>query len=152
MGSSSTRIRTENATSSSLPRVSPHTAGRTRATTESAGLTTDADEVDALNDIIMAVDMRGRGDVGCAYYVAQEETIYCMEDVKIGGPDIVEGCKSFAPFQRVFQAHMGSVKIYVEPTAILVPTKADDALIDRLDPEIRARSSTAESRRRSRMN
>ncbi|KAF2093029.1 hypothetical protein NA57DRAFT_81710 [Rhizodiscina lignyota] len=77
----------------------------------------------------MAVDMRGRGDVGCAYYVAREETLYFMEDVKAGGADIVDGLKT-----------------YVEPTVILVPNRVDDALIDKLDPEVGARGTTAESR------
>ena len=38
----------------------------------------------------MAVDVRERGTVGCAYYVAAEEKLYFMEDVKLGGADIVE--------------------------------------------------------------
>lgn len=45
---------------------------------------------DTLNEVIMAVDVRSRGTVGCAYYVAREEKLYFMEDVKLGGADIVE--------------------------------------------------------------
>jgi DNA mismatch repair protein MSH5 len=38
----------------------------------------------------MAVDLRERGTVGCAYYVAREEKMYFMEDVRFGGVDVVE--------------------------------------------------------------
>lgn len=41
----------------------------------------------------MAINVRERGTVGCAYYVAREEKLYCMEDVKLGGAEIVQACK-----------------------------------------------------------
>ena len=47
---------------------------------------------DSLNEIIMAIDVRMRGTVGCAYYVAKDQRLYCMEDVKLGGPNVVEQC------------------------------------------------------------
>ena len=49
----------------------------------------DAD-LDALSEVIMAVNLTDRGTVGCAYYVAREEKLYFMEDVKLGGPDIID--------------------------------------------------------------
>lgn len=45
---------------------------------------------DTLGEIVMAVDMTTRGTVGCAYYVAADEKLYFMEDVEMGGPDVVE--------------------------------------------------------------
>jgi len=45
---------------------------------------------DDFHETIMAVDVRERGTVGCAYYIAAEEKLYFMEDVKLGGADIVE--------------------------------------------------------------
>lgn len=41
----------------------------------------------------MSINVRERGTVGCAYYVAREEKLYCMEDVKLGGAEIVQACK-----------------------------------------------------------
>lgn len=35
------------------------------------------------------------------------------------------------------------VKPYIDPTIILVSTRVDDAVIDRLDPELRSRGSVA---------
>ena len=54
----------------------------------------DEDEVDALCEIVMAVDAKGQGTVGCCYYVARDEKLYFMEDVKLGGADAVEACMS----------------------------------------------------------
>lgn len=48
---------------------------------------------DTLNEIVMAVDVRSRGTVGCAYYVARDETLYLMQDTSFGGPDTVEHCE-----------------------------------------------------------
>lgn len=53
----------------------------------------DAD-VDALTEVIMAVNMTERGTVGCAYYVARDEKLYFMEDVVMGGADVVDARKS----------------------------------------------------------
>ena len=53
----------------------------------------EREENDALNEVVMAVDLRDRGTVGCCYYVATEEKLYFMEDVKHGGFDIIDTCK-----------------------------------------------------------
>jgi DNA mismatch repair protein MSH5 len=50
----------------------------------------DRDEM--FDNVIMAIDMKERGTVGCAYYVAREERLFCMEDVVNGGKDVVETC------------------------------------------------------------
>jgi DNA mismatch repair protein MSH5 len=44
-------------------------------------------------EIVMAVALEGRGTVGCCYYVAREETLYFMEDVRFGSVDVVDVCK-----------------------------------------------------------
>lgn len=50
---------------------------------------TDAD-IDALDEIIMAVDIRERKSVGCSYYVAREEKLYLMEDMKLGDVEVID--------------------------------------------------------------
>lgn len=47
-------------------------------------------DLDSLDEVVMAVNLTDRGTVGCAYYVAREEKLYFMEDVKLGGADIVD--------------------------------------------------------------
>jgi DNA mismatch repair protein MSH5 len=49
---------------------------------------------DSIDEIVMAVDMKPRGTVGCAYYVAAQEKLYFMEDIELGGPDVIEARKS----------------------------------------------------------
>ncbi|QDS74512.1 hypothetical protein FKW77_007276 [Venturia effusa] len=80
------------------------------------------DDADSLNEVVLAVDLRERGTVGCAYYVARDEKLFFMEDARLG------------------------VKLHVEPTVILVSMRIDEEVMDRLDPELRHRaSSVAES-------
>jgi hypothetical protein len=45
---------------------------------------------ESLDEIVMAVDMKPRGTVGCAYYVAAQEKLNFMEDIELGGPDVIE--------------------------------------------------------------
>lgn len=48
-------------------------------------------EIDnSLDQVIMAVDMRGKDTVGCCYYVAKEEKLYMMDDVNYGGIDVID--------------------------------------------------------------
>ena len=54
----------------------------------------ELEDDDALSEVMMAIDMRNRDTVGCAYYVAREETLYMLNDVKFGSLDIVDMCWS----------------------------------------------------------
>jgi DNA mismatch repair protein MSH5 len=54
----------------------------------------DEDETDEHNEIVMAVDVKTPGTVGCCYYAACDEKLFLMEDLKLGGVDAVEACKS----------------------------------------------------------
>jgi DNA mismatch repair protein MSH5 len=48
---------------------------------------------DELDHIVVAIDSMDRGKVGCAYYVAREESMFCMGDVANGGLETVEARK-----------------------------------------------------------
>jgi DNA mismatch repair protein MSH5 len=80
----------------------------------------DAD-FDLLEAIVLAINVTDRGSVGCAYYVARDEKLYFMEDIQLGGPDIVD-----------------SLKLFISPTVILVSNRCQGETLDRLDPELRA--------------
>ncbi|KAI9670699.1 MAG: MutS protein msh5 [Alyxoria varia] len=77
-----------------------------------------------IGEVVMAVDLRERGSVGCSYYVSHNETLYFMEDAELGNVEIVD-----------------MLKLFIEPTMILVSSKADDAVLDHLDPGSRLRGS-----------
>lgn len=75
---------------------------------------------DAINEVIMAVDMQKCGTIGCAYYTAREQALHLIEDSRMGGIDIVE-----------------TMKLAIDPTVILISTKAEEALDDLLTKSAR---------------
>ncbi|KAL8736313.1 MAG: hypothetical protein Q9166_000468 [cf. Caloplaca sp. 2 TL-2023] len=77
----------------------------------------EREEDDSLNEVVMAVDLRDRGTVGCAYYIAREEKLYMMQDVNSGGIEIIE-----------------TLKLHGQPTVILLSTKSDESISTYLDP------------------
>ncbi|KAH8727567.1 muts domain V-domain-containing protein [Phaeosphaeriaceae sp. PMI808] len=107
----------------------PFVSGSTSTRAPSRGAThrsevDDFQEDDTLNEVIMAVDLTPRGTVGCCYYVARDEKLHFMEDVQLGDVEIVDILKSS-----------------IDPTVILVSTKIDDTVFDRLDPNTRSGTS-----------
>ncbi|KAH9891518.1 muts domain V-domain-containing protein [Xylariomycetidae sp. FL2044] len=70
-------------------------------------------EADALNEVIMAIDVKENGNLGCVYYVAAQETLYLLEDVAMAGLDLVE-----------------TLLLHAKPTTILVSSRAPSSLLD----------------------
>ena len=52
----------------------------------------EQEQGDDLCQVVMAIDVRERGAVGCCYYLAREEKVYVLEDITSGGQEIVETC------------------------------------------------------------
>lgn len=50
----------------------------------------EREEDDFLNETIMALDLRDRGTVGCAFYVAREEKLHMLEDVRMGDLEVIQ--------------------------------------------------------------
>jgi DNA mismatch repair protein MSH5 len=73
-----------------------------------------------MNEIIMAVEMKERGTVGCAYYVAREATLYLMEDIKMAGLETID-----------------MLKLHAQPTVILISTRSEEKLEEHLGREAR---------------
>ena len=73
-------------------RVSSISIAEPQILPENESVIAEREEDDALNEIIMALDTRDRGTVGCCYYVAREEKLFFLEDVKLGGLEVVESC------------------------------------------------------------
>lgn len=73
-------------------------------------------EHDTLGEIIMAIDMDKDDKVGCAYYIALDETLYLDEDVAMGGLEAAE-----------------TLVLRVQPTTIIVPNRAPGPLIELLE-------------------
>ncbi|CRG85001.1 MutS protein homolog 5 [Talaromyces islandicus] len=60
--------------------------------------------------VIMAVDLKERGTVGCCYYVAQEQQLRILGDIQLGGKDIID-----------------MLILEINPTTILTSTRAEEA-------------------------
>ncbi|KAL5397216.1 hypothetical protein PMIN02_002488 [Paraphaeosphaeria minitans] len=71
---------------------------------------------DTLSEIIMAIDLQQKDTVGCCYYVAREEKLYFTEDIKLGGLAVID-----------------ALRVYIDPTVVLVSTKIDDTVIETLE-------------------
>jgi DNA mismatch repair protein MSH5 len=65
-------------------------------------------EDESLDLVIMAVDIRDRETVGCAYYVARHQSLMCMEDVAAGGKEVLD-----------------MLKLDIQPTVLLVSPRID---------------------------
>ncbi|OJD19083.1 hypothetical protein AJ78_00956 [Emergomyces pasteurianus Ep9510] len=68
----------------------------------------EQNENDDLCQVVMALDMKERGTVGCCYYVTDEQKLYILEDTAFGGLEVIE-----------------TLKLDVEPTVVLLSTRAD---------------------------
>ena len=90
-----------------------------------------------LTEVIMAVNLTERGTVGCAYYVARDEKLYFMEDVPMGGPDVIDARKCFCQTPTMPFAYGSAVKLFMDPTVVLVSDKISDEAASRLDPGMR---------------
>ncbi|KAJ9389582.1 hypothetical protein DTO063F5_2075 [Paecilomyces variotii] len=67
-----------------------------------------------LDRVVMAVDIRDNGTVGCCYYVAREEKIYLFSDAHVADMTIIE-----------------TIKLEVKPTVLLASTRADQLVNER---------------------
>lgn len=59
----------------------------------------EREEDDALNMTIMALDMVKNDTIGCCYYVAREEKLYFVPDMKYGGISVVDTSRSSVSLQ-----------------------------------------------------
>ncbi len=58
------------------------------------GVPSRSDSVEELLEhVIVAIDAKEMGNVGCAYYIAREERLLCMEEVPKGGAESIERCQ-----------------------------------------------------------
>lgn len=56
------------------------------------------DDDETLSEIIMAVDLQRKDTAGCCYYVARDEKLYFMEEMKLGGVPAIDA-RAYSPMQ-----------------------------------------------------
>lgn len=67
-------------------------------------------------EVIMAVEMNGTGPLGCAYYSVVESRLYLLEDMPSTDSDTIE-----------------HLIMHIQPTVVLLPTRASTVLVERLE-------------------
>ncbi|EXJ68589.1 uncharacterized protein A1O5_08383 [Cladophialophora psammophila CBS 110553] len=67
----------------------------------------------------MAVDIKEKGKIGCAYYIAGEERLLCMEEVIGGAEDVVD-----------------KLKLDLQPTIVILSVRSD-SISDSADTRLR---------------
>ncbi|KAF7936017.1 uncharacterized protein EAE98_002236 [Botrytis deweyae] len=78
----------------------------------------EREDCDSMNEVVMAVELKGRGTVGCAYYLAREEKLCMMADISMAGLDIID-----------------TLKVHIDPTVILISTRCEESLEDHLQKD-----------------
>lgn len=63
----------------------------------------EQEEDESIDEIVMAIDTRDRGTIGCCYYVAANEALYLMGDVKSAGLEIIDLREHADPPARYMQ-------------------------------------------------
>ncbi|EGP91488.1 uncharacterized protein MYCGRDRAFT_34912 [Zymoseptoria tritici IPO323] len=69
-----------------------------------------------------------------------------MEDAELGGADIVDNCEYAWPHTYIPSADPHAVKLFIDPTVVLVSTKCQDEVMNRLDPEARNPTASVDGR------
>lgn len=88
---------------------------------ESAAAIAEREGADSLNEVIMCIDMRNKGAIGCCYYVARDQKLFVMADVSHGGIEVIEIC--------LLHLVLYIVKPRLTPTSkIANPTNSSDTL------------------------
>ena len=70
------------------PSATPRSASPAPPAPDRHGRSDSTEEL--LDHVIVAIDVKETGNVGCAYYIAREQRLLCMEDVPKGGVESIE--------------------------------------------------------------
>lgn len=93
----------------------------------------DEDEnlMDDSGEVVMAVDIKEKGTVGCCFYIAREEKLSILSDVQFGGKDFIDMRElSLSKYVLLSADRLTiSVKLEINPTTILTSTRAEEATI-----------------------
>lgn len=80
---------------------------------------------DELEQIVVAVDMKDSGTVGCSYYSALEEKLYLLGDLRHSSKDIIDSCLSDLLRSHASAANESEVVLQTKPTVLLISPRVD---------------------------
>lgn len=120
--------RTQVHSSHSHPHLHHQTPRTSAASQVQDGHTHEQDELDEnLEQVVMAIDMQQKGTIGCAYYIAREEKLYCLQDMASASLDAIETCLPPQGSLRdpVHADQNVSVKVDIQPTLLLLSPRVN---------------------------
>lgn len=74
-----------------------------------------------VNEVLLSVDIKGKDALGCAYYEAENQALYLLNDI-----------------QSAELGLLNSLLIQVQPTMVLLSVKAPEAVIEYLEERSRS--------------
>lgn len=74
-----------------------------------------------LEEVIMAIDINSKSNMGCAYFSTEDGVLYLSEDLGKAGLDDIDKCLA-----------------YINPTTVLISLKAPEDLVDFLEQKCHA--------------
>ena len=80
---------------------------------------------DELEQVVVAVDMRDSGTVGCSYYSALEEKLYLLGDLRHSSENIIDSCLSDLLRYHASAANESEVVLQTKPTVLLISPRVD---------------------------
>lgn len=86
-----------------------------------AGELTDDD----LDLVVVAIDVRDSGTIGCSYYSTQEETLYLLGDMPSFGSEILDTCLLNTAPSSLRDAESILVILQTEPTVLLTSPRVE---------------------------
>ena len=92
------------------------------------------------DEIIMCVDMRDRGTVGCCYYESSTGSLHLVEDIKYGGLEVVDTCENLLQFASP-RTDEEIVKLHIQPTVVILSMRVEESVEQYFDPDRMSRSS-----------
>lgn len=101
----------------------------------------EREDADLLSEIIMAVDMRNGSNVGCCYYVAKDQKLAILSDIRSGGLEIIDACMTHDEPHYFLPADHALVKVRIQPTVVILSTRVDETVEMYFDPDVGSRGS-----------
>ena len=92
-------------------------------------------------EVIMCVDMRERGTVGCCYYESSTGGLHLVEDIRCGGMEVIDTCQYCLCEDTCVKIDKEIVKLHIQPTVVILSMRVDETVEQYFDPDRRSRGS-----------
>lgn len=106
-----------------------------------SGFEGEQEEENDPTEVIMCVDMRERGTVGCCYYESSTGSLHLVEDIRCGGLEVIDTCQYLLCEDTCLKIDKEIVKLHIQPTVVILSMRVDEAVEQYFDPDGRSRGS-----------